>query len=147
MRFEVLMAVVLKSCIFWDIRTRPSKKPGSACRLLRTGSLLGLFLETEDERNMFSETSVDFQRATRHVIPEERTPRRMNYYIVNVPVMSRSDIWPSKTMKNIKMWPICATRFEAWNSQIRRSARPRTWFKISLAMYEVRIVYYTALRF
>jgi hypothetical protein len=42
-----------------------------ACYLLHAGFLLGVFLDSEKmEETCFSETSVDFQRATRHFIPE-----------------------------------------------------------------------------
>jgi hypothetical protein len=62
--FEVLIAVVLKSSLFWDIMPQNLESQlafegtnclqvGSACYLLHAGFLLGLFFDTEDGGNMF----------------------------------------------------------------------------------------------
>jgi hypothetical protein len=46
---------------------------GSACYLLHTGFLLGLFFTLKMEVTCSSEESADFQRITRRYIPEYRT--------------------------------------------------------------------------
>jgi hypothetical protein len=59
--FEVLAAVIMKRPIFWDIMPCCC-----ACCPLHAALLLGLFLDPEDERNMF------FHQTTQHYIPEEK---------------------------------------------------------------------------
>jgi hypothetical protein len=49
---EVVIPVVMKSSIFWDIA--PRHAVGPAYYLLHTGFLLGLFFNPEDGGNIFS---------------------------------------------------------------------------------------------
>jgi hypothetical protein len=46
---------------------------GSICTCFHAGFLLGLFFDTEDGGNIFTEILVDFQQTMLHYIPGERT--------------------------------------------------------------------------
>jgi hypothetical protein len=59
---------------------RPFSSKSYAIYLLRAGLLLRLFLYPEDGADMFLRNSVDFQRATRRYIPEDKTFHHYNCY-------------------------------------------------------------------
>lgn len=71
------------------LKRKPSKKPTSSGKqiysLLHADLILGLFLNTEDESDMFSEKSVDFQLLvlryvpTRHICSQSRL---LGYHVV-----------------------------------------------------------------
>jgi hypothetical protein len=67
--FEVLTAVVVTSCVFWGI------KPCSPLQvnLLATFFMLVYFSAPKMEATCSFETSVDFERSTRHLISERKT--------------------------------------------------------------------------
>jgi hypothetical protein len=86
LKFEALAAVAVNGSVFGDITPcSPSKvnrrfgetclrlQQISACCLLNAGFILGLVLNPEDGCNVFAEKLVDFQRTTRHYVPEDIT--------------------------------------------------------------------------
>jgi hypothetical protein len=90
---EVLIAVDMKSSVFWDITLcgllKVNRLFGGRCRLHPQGRslrargqresrwqtvfMIGLYFGPEDEGDMFLETSVDFEQTTPRYIPEDRT--------------------------------------------------------------------------
>jgi hypothetical protein len=78
----------MKSSVFCDINPcsplKFNRRFGGLCRLhllfatcIHAGLLFCLFFGPQDRGDMFSETSVDFKRATGRYIPEDGTPRRL----------------------------------------------------------------------
>jgi hypothetical protein len=71
--FEVLIAVVMKSTIFWDITPCSPLKASSACHLLSRWFLLGLFFDPEGESNVPPRHWLTFSRP-QGVISQKTVP-------------------------------------------------------------------------
>jgi hypothetical protein len=67
--------VVMKSSIFWDITPRTlnaSRCFEGTCQLFHVGVLISLLFSHENGTEYSSETSVDFNLATRCYVPEDK---------------------------------------------------------------------------
>jgi hypothetical protein len=74
-RFEILVAVVMKNSVFWDI------KQSSVCYLPHAGFLPALFFNPEDKVTYSLETSVNFQWPAWCFVPEVRP---LCYFLVSL---------------------------------------------------------------
>jgi hypothetical protein len=106
--FGVYTPVVMKSTIFWDITSysplKVNRRFGGKYRLhlqswlstsFHAAVLFGLFYP-EYGGDMFSETSIDFQQATRRYIPEDSTFQRIYGFITPFEQILRNDGWNVK---------------------------------------------------
>jgi hypothetical protein len=78
---QVLISVIIRSSVFWDIvrccpmkaNRRCGRSSISTCCLLHAAFLLTLLFKPEMEATCSAETSVDFYWNTQYHIPEDRT--------------------------------------------------------------------------